>query len=184
MDYFAFYDMPRSFRPDLRALKRKYYQFSKQFHPDYFTLDDAAKQSEILEQSTLNNQAYRTLSDSDRRMAYLLRLEGVLAEGDGSSVPQAFLVEMMDINEGLMELEFGADPALVQQVRSQLEALETDLETELQPAMARYETEPAGRAAALGTIKEIYLKRKYLLRIRENLNKFAAAKDETSSDTD
>ena len=179
MDYFAFYDIPRSFRPDETLLKRQYYAFSKRFHPDFYTLEDEARQAEVLEQSTLNNQAYRTLTDPDQRMAYLLRLEGVLEDGDNPSVPQAFLLDMMDINEGLMELEFDPDPATVKRVSQQVAALEADLVAELRPALDRYEAGGDQRAAALATIKAGYLKRKYLLRIRENLNKFAAAKDGT-----
>ena len=175
MDHFAFYDLPRSFQPDAAAIKRRYYQNSKRFHPDFFTLESDEKQAEILEQSTRNNEAYRTLSDPDRRMAYLLRLEGALTDNDGSSVPQDFLLEMMDINEGLMELEFDPDPAAHARVRAQLDALQQALQTTLQPALDRYDAAPAERPAALAIIKDYYLKHKYLLRIRENLDKFAAA---------
>ena len=175
MDHFAFYELPRSFQPDAAAVKRRYYQNSKRFHPDFYTLESEAKQTEILEQSTRNNEAYRTLSDPDRRMAYLLRLEGALTEGDGSSVPQDFLLRMMDINEGLMELELDPDPAAHARVSAQLDTLLAELQATLQPALDQYDREPAARPAALAVIKDYYLKHKYLLRIRENLDKFAPA---------
>ncbi len=54
MQYFDLYDLPISFLLDVKALKKKFYQLSKQFHPDFFTLESEEKQAEILELSTDN----------------------------------------------------------------------------------------------------------------------------------
>ena len=74
MTYFEFYDIPVSFKVDATALKRTFYALSKKYHPDFFTLETAEKQAEILELSTLNSQAYKTLSDFDLRMKYARRI--------------------------------------------------------------------------------------------------------------
>ncbi|NJN78060.1 MAG: DnaJ domain-containing protein [Saprospiraceae bacterium] len=76
-----------------KALKKKFYQLSKQFHPDFYTLESEEKQAEILELSTINNDAYKTLSDFDKRMEYILKEKGVYAEEGQNKVPQDFLME-------------------------------------------------------------------------------------------
>ena len=44
--------MEISFLIDEKATKRKFYKLSKQFHPDFYTLESEEKQAEILEFNT------------------------------------------------------------------------------------------------------------------------------------
>ncbi|MFK8105089.1 MAG: iron-sulfur cluster co-chaperone HscB C-terminal domain-containing protein [Saprospiraceae bacterium] len=173
MNYFEFFDLPVRFILDEAALKRQFYANSKKYHPDFYTLAPEAKQAEILELSTLNNQAYQTLADFDKRMKYLLDLKGALAEEGKNKLPQAFLLEMMDINEALMELEFDFEPEAYQSVLSSLEEQQNALDTSAATALANYE-DRLEQADLLDTIKNYYLKKRYLLSIKENLNKFAS----------
>src|SRR6201986_1790267 len=105
MNYFEFYGIQESFTPDAALLKKKFYELSKQYHPDFYANEDDAKQQEILELSTLNNKAYQTLSDPYKRLEYILKLHDLLNEGAKPQLPSDFLMEMMDINERLMEVE-------------------------------------------------------------------------------
>lgn len=173
MNYFEFFDLPVRFILDEAALKRQFYVNSKKYHPDFYTLASESKQAEILELSTLNNQAYQTLVDFDKRMKYVLELKGALAEEGKNKLPQAFLLEMMDINEALMELEFDFEQEAYQRVLSSLEAQQSALDASVASALATYEDLPE-QTALLDTIKNYYLKKRYLLRIKENLNKFAS----------
>ena len=172
-NYFEFYNLPLSFKVDAAGLKRQYYQLSKQYHPDFYTLESAEKQAEILALSTLNNEAYQTLSDFDKRMKYLLQLKGLLAEEGQNQLPQDFLLEMMDLNENLLELEMDFDPNTHQQVLQQVQAQEDQLLDSIQSLIDHYD-EAQTPVAELEKVKEYYLKKRYLLRIRENLNKFAS----------
>ena len=174
MDYFEFYDIPESFLPDEQVIKRKYYALSRDFHPDFHANESPEKQQEVLEMATLNTNAFRTLSDFDQRTQYILQRHGLLEEGQKNEMPADFLMEMMDFNEQIMELEFDPDPEAVESLRLKSEALLAGLESEVKPHLERY-------AAATSQEKEeirqqakgYYLKKKYLLRIRESLNKFA-----------
>ena len=170
MNYFEFFDIPMGFTVDEAALKRKYYANSKRFHPDYYTLESEEKQAEILEKSTLNNEAYRTLTDFDQRMKYVLELKGALEEEGQNEVPQDFLMEMMDFNEALMELEMDFDAATYKNALRQLEEKEAALYEEVRAAVDSKKLTEAELSAA----KNFYLKKRYLLRIRENLSKFAS----------
>ncbi len=173
MNYFELYDLSVSFILDKNEVKRKFYTLSKKYHPDFYTLESAEKQAEILELSTLNNEAYKVLSDDDRRLKYVLQLNGLLEEeGKNNSMPQGFLMEMMEVNEALMELEFDFDKTIYQQLHNTLIEKENELQQQIQPILDTYEhgTTPV---SALDKVKSYYYKQRYLLRIRENLNKFA-----------
>lgn len=172
MNYFEFFELPIAFKIDEALLKQRFYENSKKYHPDFFTLESEDKQAEILELSTLNNQAYRTLSDFDKRMEYILTLKGVLAEEGKNEIPKDFLMEMMDINESLMELEFEFDEAKYQHILQEIENQEHTIYTETASVIENYEDEKTS-SQELSIVKEYFLKKKYLLRIRENVSKFA-----------
>jgi molecular chaperone HscB len=171
-NYFEFYNIPLSFKIDETALKRTFYAFSKQFHPDFFTMESDEKQAEILELSTLNTEAYKTLSDFDRRMKYILDLKGIMGAEGENKLPQDFLMDMMEINEALMELEMDFDEAAHQKVISDVQTIENQLFTEVSDIIENYDEEMAPQYA-LEKVKKFYLKKRYLLRIKENLSKFA-----------
>ncbi|MBK8966284.1 MAG: Fe-S protein assembly co-chaperone HscB [Saprospiraceae bacterium] len=173
MNYFEFYNIPESFQVDESNLRRIFYQNSKKFHPDFHTLSDAGQQAEMLEKATLNNEAYQTLSDPDKRMRYILKLNGLLEEEGKQQIPQDFLMEMMEINEGLMELELDFDDARFKATLKAVEVLENALDQGIQPTLEAY-TPESGTTAELEAVLEYFLKKRYLLRIRENLSKFAA----------
>lgn len=173
-NYFDFYELPETFRPDEAALKRKYYALSREYHPDFHGTASAERQQEILHLATLNTDAYRTLSHPDQRMAYILSRHGLLEEGK-QALPPDFLMEVMELNEQLMELEFEPDPAIVNQVAASVNILSDTLDAGIEPVLAGYEGLPGdSRIQALQQVQTYYLKKRYLLRIRESLSKFAA----------
>ena len=172
VNYFEFFELPVSFLVDEGALKKRFYANSKAYHPDFYTLESEEKQAEILELSTLNNTAYKTLSDFDKRMHYILELKGALAEEGQNQLPQTFLMEMMELNESLMELEFDFDPEKQRQLKEELSGLESQLLQNIKPALESFNEENS-ETGELSAIKDYYLKRRYLLRIQENLSKFA-----------
>ena len=172
MNYFEFYDLPISFLLDEGALKKTFYANSKRFHPDFFTIEGEEKQNEILELSTRNTQAYKTLSNVDSRMKYILELKGVMAEEGKNKLPQDFLMDMMDINEAIMELEFDFDETAYQKVLTDAQNIESQLFEEIKPILESYK-EDVTAESDLEKVKIFYLKKRYLLRILENVAKFA-----------
>ena len=175
VDYFAFYGLPESFQPDEAALKRLYYAKSRETHPDFHATSSAENQATMLQQATLNTDAYRTLSDPDKRMAYILRQHGLLDEGKQEQLPPDFLMDMMDLNEQLMDLETAPDHEIVTKVSTEVQALADTLDAGIQPILAGYEGLPSDhRPAALQQIRTYYLKKRYLLRIQQQVATFAA----------
>ncbi len=171
MQFFSFFDLPVRFILDDADLRKRYLSNSKKYHPDFYTLESDAKQAEILQLSSLNNEAYRTLSDFDQRMKYILEEKGLLVEGQ-NEIPKFFLLEMMDINEQLMELEFDFDQSVFDAVKQEVESAEKELFDEVEGIIQGYAEEKPG-LEELNQIKNFYLKKRYLLRIKENLSTFA-----------
>jgi molecular chaperone HscB len=173
-DYFAFFDLPVSFRVDAAALRRAYLENSRKHHPDFHTLADDARQEEALEFSTRNNEAYRVLSDPDARMKHVLELYGALEEEGKQTLPQDFLMTMMEMNEALMELEMDFDADKYADTKQQLAAIEQQLQEEITPVLNTW-TADNGRPEDIETVKFFFLKKRYLLRIQKKLLTFAAA---------
>jgi molecular chaperone HscB len=171
MNYFEFYGVPESFDPDAGLLKKKFYELSKQYHPDFYANEDEAKQQEILELSTLNNRAYQTLSDPYKRLQYILKLHNLLNEGAKPQLPADFLMEMMDINERLMEVD---DAEQLGHLTAEVLAIEGDITESLASFTAGYESlDDTAKENRLNEIADCYYRQKYLLRIKESLNTFA-----------
>ncbi len=80
VNYFSFFGLPRKLNLDVAHLERDFYELSRKLHPDLNARADKREQEWSLEQSSLLNDAYRTLKDPIKRTQYLLRLEGVELE--------------------------------------------------------------------------------------------------------
>ncbi len=174
-NYFEFFGLPVALFVDAAALRRAYLENSRKFHPDFHTLASDDAQDRSLELSSLNNKAYKTLSDPDLRLQHVLALNGMLPEEGGTeNIPQEFLMEMMEINEKIMELEFDPSPALYQEALAAANNLESSLEASVADILSTW-TAATGSETALITAREYFYKKKYLLRVKENLSKFAAA---------
>jgi len=174
-NYFEFLGLPVALFVDAAALRSAYLENSRKFHPDFHTLASDEEQHQSLELSTLNNKAYKTLSDPDLRLKYVLTLNGLLSEdGPEENISQAFLMEMMEINEKIMELEFDPSPAQYQEAFAAANSLENSLEASLGAVLTTW-TAAAASPSELLVAKEFFLKKRYLLRVKENLSKFASA---------
>lgn len=171
-DYFAFYDLPVSFNPDTALVKQKFYAMSKKYHPDFYINEDAEKQAEVLELSTVNNKAYQVLTDPQKRLNYILELKGKLVEGEHYVLPQTFLMEMMDVNESLMDLQFDPDANRLAELKKEVQGIEKGITDKIAALTASFDQkDAAGQERALDAIKDLYYRNKYLLRIRESIDK-------------
>ncbi len=165
-NYFQFFNLPISPQIDKAELKRRFYANSKRFHPDFHTLAGNQAQEEALEQSTLNNQGYKLLTNDDRRLKHLLDLKGAFGEEGTNKMPQAFLMEMMDINEALMELQFEENPDARTKVEKMIADLEAGFDHEVADVLNNYDDATVS-AEDLGKLKDYYLKKRYLRRLKQ-----------------
>lgn len=139
-DYFAVFGLPRKLHIDVPALERDFYRLSRKYHPDVYATRSAEEQQWSLDQTSLLNDAYRTLKNPVTRTEHLLALEGVVLEAgkseDGapkdSRVPPDLLEEVFELNMQLEEMRANRkmgedDPAL----RADLENARASFESQL-----------------------------------------------------
>jgi molecular chaperone HscB len=175
MNYFEFYNIPVSFFPDEEEVKRQFYLNSKKYHPDFFVNEPKDKQDEILQLSTINNEAYKTLSSLEKRVEYILELNGLISEGEKYTLPQDFLMEMMEINEEIMELGPKPDEEKLAVIKSKVAVTEKEINEELMKVLKEFDSlKTEANSSILLKIKDIYYRKKYLLRIKDSLDKFAS----------
>ncbi len=136
MDYFTFFGFPRKLNLDTAELEKEFYALSRRLHPDMFAQANPEERAFSLEQSSMLNDAYRTLKDPIKRTEYLLRIEGVEIEEQSKQatekaratgelkkqvVPPDLLEEVFELNMHLEELraqkKMGEDdPALLEEI--------------------------------------------------------------------
>jgi molecular chaperone HscB len=139
-DYFAVFGLPRKLHIDLSALERSFYRLSRKLHPDLYAQASPREQQWSLDQTSLLNDAYRTLKNPIARTEYLLKLEGIVLEAGKdengspkeSRVPADLLEEVFELNMQLEEMRMNRkmgedDPAL----RADLEKARTEFESQL-----------------------------------------------------
>jgi molecular chaperone HscB len=151
-NYFAFFGLPLKLNIDVAVLEKDFYALSRKLHPDLNAGTGSQEQEWSLEQSSLLNDAYRTLKDPIKRTQYLLRLEGVELEEQSKAateqarasgqikkqiVPPDLLEEVFELNMHLEELRMNKkvgddDPALFEEIGKAKLSLETKYEALLQ----------------------------------------------------
>src|SRR3954468_19337470 len=94
------FDEPAGLDEKFRALSRK-------LHPDRFARAPAQERRFSLEQTTLLNEAYKTLKDPVRRAEHLLALRGI--RGDPKMSPE-FLEQTLEDRERLLEAKLSGEP--------------------------------------------------------------------------
>lgn len=170
MNYFEFYNIPVSFKINQAELKKKYFELSKLYHPDFHTTGTASEIEEVLEKSTLNTNAYKVLTSFESRMKYILQVKNIIDAEEKYSLPNSFLMEMMDLNEAIDELQFDASPVKKEKIVSEIKEFENQLIQSVQHLIEAENVENFTNSD-FEKIKEYYFKKKYLKRLEEQLMK-------------
>ncbi len=171
MNYFEFYGLEEKFFIDEDALKKKFYEFSKKYHPDFHALKSEEEQNELLELSSINNQAYKALQNFNSRLEQILFNKGILITDEKYALAPDFLMEMMEINEAIMDLSLEPDTTSATKLKTQVEVMNADINESLHLAAKSYDEASENQDAILLKIKDFYYRRKYLMRIQDSLNK-------------
>jgi molecular chaperone HscB len=176
VNYFDFYGIPEQLFIDESELKSKFLAFSKQYHPDFY-INDAEKYEDALEKSSFNNQAFRALNSFNSRLAYMLEYYNLVGN-TSQKLPQDFLIEMMEINESIMDLKFEFDAIKQSEIIKKIKELSQNFEQHIHYLSREFDKiNPIlseNRRDVLIQLNDIYLKQKYVLRLQESLDKFAA----------
>jgi molecular chaperone HscB len=198
MDYFEFFALPRKLMLDVVSLERHFYAMSRKLHPDRFASKPAAEQEAALAQSSLLNDAYRTLKDPISRTQYLLRLEGVELEEQSKAateaaratgeqkkqiVPPELLEEVFELNMQLQEMRAARqmgeeEPELRRDLMTAKDAFDAKMvetQAELEELWGVWDSgvdagDEAAKARAKEAMVELLNKRSYLRNLVRDVN--------------
>jgi molecular chaperone HscB len=168
-DYFTLFGLDQKLRIDSADLQKRFYQLSRQWHPDRFSRKPAAEQMVALETTSLLNDGYRTLKDPVKRAEYVLTVAGFpIGEQRGKDVPPELLEEVFELNMMLEEIKTGdesARPQLEQAGEHFLElraAADRELEAQFAAHDAAGPAESDAGRRALQAIRSILNRRRYI----------------------
>jgi molecular chaperone HscB len=157
-NFFRFFGLDPKLLVDLPDLQKRFYELSRQWHPDKFSRQGANQQAQSLEAASILNDGYRTLRDPVKRAEYLLTEEGFpIGEQRSKDVPPELLEEVFELNMMLEELKAGDEDA-----RPQLESakqkffeLRAQVDSELENLFARYDASDAQSETAKQALHEV-----------------------------
>ena len=148
-DYFSFYGLEAKFAIDINQLKQLFLEKSKLYHPDFY-IGDAEEQNIAVSSTAYNNLAYKTLGSDISRASYLLTLK-TSSEDINHTLPQAFLMEMMELNEMIDDIN--------EQNRYDIEDQIQALKSVALKSIRQYATEGIWTSLQLEILKWRYLER-------------------------
>lgn len=167
-NFYDFFGLDRKLVLNNDALQKRFYELSRQWHPDRFSRKSAGEQTEALEATAILNDGYRTLRDPVKRAEYLLTEEGFpIGEQRSRDVPPELLEEVFELNMMLEELKSGDEGA-----RPQLEGakqnfvnMQAAIDSELKALFAKYdsaESQSETAKQALHDIRGVLNRRRYI----------------------
>ena len=123
--------LERRLQLDLKELERRFYELSRQFHPDFHQGKDETEKNISLENSALLNKAYRTLQGPFSRVEYLVLLEEGSKDAITAKPPQEFLEEIFELQETLEEFRSTENPEVWEKLEGKLQEAQRMLENRL-----------------------------------------------------
>jgi molecular chaperone HscB len=164
VNYFELYNLPVSLKVDAALLKKKFFELSRKYHPDFFASATGDEQADVLEKSSMVNKAFKTFSNADETIKYVLMQKGLLEEEEKYQLPNSFLMEMMDINEAMMDAKMEEDEQAITNQQSTISNLQMEIYEPVKQIVEHYQEGITSQEELL-QVKEYYYKKKYLNRI-------------------
>jgi molecular chaperone HscB len=168
-NHFELFGLRERFELDVADLAARYRDLQRRFHPDKFAGASDQEQRLALAVTAQINEAYQTLKDPLRRGRYLLGLKGVDTDDETDTrMDPAFLVEQMEIREGLDEARAAPDAA------ARLAALRRDLQERIDGRLAAlvtlfHQDSDDARRKARDILREMQFLRKLALTLDDDV---------------
>jgi len=169
MDFFELFKMQPQLIINKDLLRKKYFELSKKFHPDYFANTIQADQHQVLEESALLNKAYKTFSNKDETIKYILKEKGLLEDDEKYQLESSFLLQMMEINEEFSEAGLPDAETTRHSLSEKLIDLQNEIYAPVKNIIENYK-EGITTKEELLQVKDYYFKKKYIDRLTSQLS--------------
>ena len=173
--YFDFFGLPEQFSLDLAALQKRFYELSRQLHPDRYTQRPEREREYSLQATAILNDGYRTLRDPVKRAEYVLSSHGLdIGEQRSKNVPPELLEEVFELNMALEEIRDGDESVRpqIESARTNFRSLLEGIDGELDSQFRAFDSaDAAGRPAVLATIRSILNRRRYIQNLVSEVEK-------------
>jgi len=164
MTYFELFNIPISILVDASSIKKRFYELSRKYHPDFFSNGSNEEQDNALEMSALLNKALKVLSNPDETVKYVLQLKSLLEDEEKYQLPNDFLMDVMDINEQLMDAKMDGDENQMIASKQQIANLQKEIYEPVKSIVEHYQ-EGVTSEKELLQVKKYYFQKKYLDRM-------------------
>ena len=164
MNYFELFNIPIGLSVNKDSIKKRFYELSRKYHPDFYSQASEEEQADVLEKSAMINKAFKVFSDAGETIKYVLQLKGLLEEEEKYQLPKDFLMDVMDVNEQLMDAKMEGDENLLQSIKQEVAKLKIAIYEPVKSIMEHYK-EGISTQEELLQVKEYYFKKKYLDRM-------------------
>jgi molecular chaperone HscB len=168
MRFYEALDLVPRLSIDADELKRRFYEKSRQWHPDRYSHAGAEEQQTALEISAVLNDAFRTLKDPVSRAEYFLEERGI---PPSKQAPPELLEEVFELNMALDELRGGDEsvrPRLVEELERFVQ-MRAQIDEELQGLFAEYDD--SGNQPLLTNIRRLLDRRRYVANLVRDVEK-------------
>ena len=125
MEYFQALGLEPTLTLSLDDLKKRFYELSRQWHPDKFSRADPSERQRALDMTALINDAFRTLRDPVKRAEYFLKEKGIELSKDA---PPELLEEVFELNMAIEE----SDRPQLESARERFAGMRAEIDSQLQ----------------------------------------------------
>jgi molecular chaperone HscB len=168
-NYFELLQIKPMFHHDADHIRKQFEAVSARYKSESLLQPGEAAQTEAEHLSEMTKLAYKILNDRELLMAYILKLNGVLEEGEQYELDPDFLIEMMELDELVTEYELEPGDELLK--NDAAEALKTEMdywEEEVAPLFKKFDEGDRSRELLL-EIKDYYFRKKFLSEVEERM---------------
>jgi molecular chaperone HscB len=168
MKYFEALGLAPKLALDSEDLQQRFYERTRQWHPDRFGRASEAERRHAEEMTALLNDAFRTLRDPVSRAEYLLAEYGLEPSQDA---PAELLEEVFELNMALEELRNGEASARgpLLEARDRFAAMLRRIDEELAELFARHDFAPSPEIRL--QIRGVLNRRRYIANLVRDVDK-------------
>jgi molecular chaperone HscB len=172
--FFTFFGIPQRLSIDSADLQKRFYDLSRQFHPDRYTRSSERERQYSLEATATLNDAYRTLRDPVKRAEYVLKQHGLdIGEQRSKNVPAELLEEVFELNMALEEMREGDQSVRPQldRAREHFRGMLARVDGELEHQFRAFDEPEGSKADVLGKIRATLNRRRYIQNLVSEVEK-------------